>query len=133
MNNVYNLDQEFNRSKYLPGERLTIGSLGCDDKIIHQHIKGNIKTTTIHSLKSHNLYSYVMQASKDSFTSRAYKHWVLIREYTAKSPNRKFLTGFKGFIEKLAWQLANDKNGFERVNMPSLLKLSGSILNKIRH
>ena len=98
-----------------------------------------IKTTTIQKIDEKgkyvlsNEYKNVQSLSKNGcFISSRLVNNILVDGYEFK-PNAKLYTnkytkGIKGFIQKLFWSIANDKNGCER---KYLKNISGKVIEKL--
>lgn len=81
--------------------------------------------------KSNNpIYKNIQKIDNDGFySSTRLIDEEIIGGYVSEPLKNKKLTGFKGFLEKITWSIANKKNGCER---PFFNKIAGKVINKLR-
>jgi len=96
---------------------------------IYKNYEYSIKETTINKTNK-PVYKNIQKINKDGFYSSVrVMDEKIIGGYISEPLKNKKLTGFKGFLEKITWNIANKKNGCER---PFFNKISGKIINKLR-
>ena len=90
---------------------------------------GYIKENLVY-IPNKTVYKNIQKSyTNGNFSSTRLKDGVIIDSYYYENKPAKKLTGFKGFLEKIAWNVVNKKNGCER---PFFNKIAGKIINKLR-
>lgn len=96
---------------------------------INENSKGFIKENTIKSYGK-PVYKNIQKLDKDGFySSTRLIDDKIIESYSVAPKKTAKLTGFKGFVEKVLWNIANKSNGCER---PFFNKIAGKAINKLR-
>lgn len=96
---------------------------------IYETSDGFIKENIVYKPNG-KIYKNIQKIYKDGFySSTRVVDDKIIEGYVLEPLKNKKLTGFKGFLEKIVWNIANKSNGCER---PFFNKISGKIINKLR-